>query len=228
MWEVCFIISVVVFITFLIISLVKNNKKRKRFNVFRPRNYVFAGTFIASVIMFLPCYKVFFGESEFAALKTFALSVHNTIRLFVVDSDFEFIAETTGEITSGLKEAYQIHAAILFLCAPVLTFSFVLSFFKNVTAYIRLLFAFDDDLYVFSDLNEKSLALARDISAKYKRATIVFANMGSEDKNNGLAENAEETGAIFFNKNVSFVKLAFRLKNKKTCFLLSDTMTTRM
>lgn len=220
MWEACFIVSVVVFITFLIISLVKNNKKRKRFNVFRPRNYLFAGTFIASVIMFLPCYKIFFGESELAVLKTLALSVHNTIRLFVVDSDFEFIAETTGEITSGLKEAYQIHAAILFLCAPVLTFSFVLSFFKNVTAYIRLFFAFGEDLYVFSDLNEKSLALANDISAKYKRATIVFTDMGSEKENGGLIEKAEETGAIFFKKNISSVKISFRLKSKKTCFFI--------
>lgn len=219
MWEVCLIISAFIFITFLIISLVKNNKKRKRFTVLRPRNYLLIGTFLAGAVMFLPCYKTFFGDSELAALKTVVLSLHNTIRLFVVDSDFEFLSEVTSGLDAGLKEAYQIHAAIIYLFAPVLTFSFVLSFFKNVTAYIRLSLSYRDDLYVFSELNEKSLAFAEDVAKKNKRAAIVFTDIffGQEDTND-LMEKAETFGAIFFKKSISAVNFSFHSKKSEISF----------
>lgn len=71
--------------------------------------------------------------------------------------------------------AYFIVIIILFLAAPLLTVSFIIAYFEKLTTYIKLAFSKNKKLYIFSDVNDKSLTIAKNI-IKRKSGTVVFAN----------------------------------------------------
>ena len=216
---VCYIIAIVAFLTFFTVMLVKSNRRLKS-NVLKPVNYLMIGTFVASFFLFIPVYANFFGVEKIS-FQTIILSIHNSIRLFVVDADFESITSFTALVDGAYGTAYEVFFAVLYVLAPILTFSFVLSLFNNISAYIRLLFSRYKDLYVFSDLNERSLTLAKDITGKNKNAVIVFTDVSTgKDEDNDLLEDANELGAIIFKKSVSSINYNVHSKSKKTVFFV--------
>ena len=42
--------------------------------------------------MFIPVYRDFFSNNILGMIETIIMSIHNTIRLFVVDADYEIIS----------------------------------------------------------------------------------------------------------------------------------------
>lgn len=216
---ICLFAAIIVFVVFLTIMSIKNVKKTKN-NMIKPVNYLMIGTFLACFLLFIPVYEDFFG-SQTVSVKTLILSIHNSIRLFVVDADFEAIKEFVSTLASPYGAIYELFFSILYVLAPMLTFGFVLSFFNNLSAYRRLLSVRWKDLYVFSNLNERSIALASDILRKNKNAAVVFANVSSDkDEDNELIEDANGIGAILFKKSISAIKYSVHSKNKKIVFFL--------
>lgn len=120
------------------------------------------------------------------------MSVHNTIRLFIVDGEFDIITENVPR-DLPIYEAYTVLAAVLFVAAPLLTFGIVASFFKNVFAYQKLIVNRNSQMYVFSELNEKSLILAKDLCKSNKKRIIVFTDVfeRNEEENYELVESAK-------------------------------------
>lgn len=215
---VLFIIAVCVFTAFFVVAVVKSGMRRKRASLLKPVNYLMIGTFVASFFMFIPVYIDFFNVVN-VDFRTLAISVHNAIRLFLVDADFEIILNFASQLDGVYSKLYQIVFAVLYVTAPVLTFSFVVSLFKNASAQIKLIFCSNKDLYVFSDLNDRSLSLATDIVNKKPRSVIVFADVSvSKDESNDHIEKALELGAILFQKSISSINYKLHSKNKELVF----------
>ncbi len=188
----------------------------KKKSVFKPLHLIMIGAFLSGILLFAPIYiDAYNGFS----LKSLLLSIHNTIRLFVVDADFNTIIAFSQTLDGSYSNLYQIISAVLFVLAPILSFGVVLSLFKDVFSSIKLFFCFFKDVYVFSDLNERSIALAKDISKEKKRAVIVFADI-SENKGetNDLLEKASEFGAISFKKSITALNFKSRLNRRKVFF----------
>ncbi len=222
----CLIAAIVVFVVFFVVMLVKHwRKSRKKGeksenHVLNPVNYLMIGTFLACFLLFIPVYEDFF-ESKSISVRTLILSIHNSIRLFVVDADFEAIREFVATLENPYGTIYEVFFSILYVLAPILTFGFLLSLFNNLSAYCRFFFKKWKDLYVFSDLNERSLALARDIVRKNKNVGIVFADISTDkDEDNELIEKATEIGAILFKKSILSINYNLHSKNKKLAFFL--------
>ena len=146
----------------------RGDEEEKSF-LFTPLRLLLTGCFVAGFFMFFPIYysSYFALESAVAReVKSVLLSIHNTVRLFIIDADFETVAEVVSgneNIATGLGVAYSVYASILYLLAPLFTAGFVLSFFKDAFARLKYRLYAKADIFVMSELNERSMALAEDI-----------------------------------------------------------------
>lgn len=214
------IISVLVLATAITLSvllhraeLVKENfDSRKRFFL-APFHVFLIGFFIAAVVLFYPVYYTDFLESDqgfVKVIKSVLLSIHNVLRLFVLDGEFDNIRDLLSDSTrveSSVGAVYTIYAAIIYIAAPALTAGVVLSFFKGASAFIKFSLYPHSDIYILSELNEKSIILAQDIltnkSNKRKRL-VVFTDVFEKDEESNfeLVSQAKRLGAICMRKDI--------------------------
>lgn len=174
-WKICFAISIgVICLTALAVSAYRKKRGGNKTSYI-----VIIGVALAAITVLYP---VCFGETEEGGLRALLLAVHNTFRLFVLDDDFSLMIAATEELAQPFRLAYWMLAAALYLAAPIMTFSVVLSFFRNYVARRAYRFHFFSPVYAFSELNEKSLALAKDLKKENPHCLIVFAGVGEETR----------------------------------------------
>ncbi len=220
MWLAFYLSSICVFFLSLIFSLIiSRNKFAKKHKISFFQSFL-SGVFVASFLMFLP---VQFATAEISlpgCWGAFLLTLFNSVKIFASGCEFNIIKDAIQFCPDGLKVLYQSWAATLFVTAPLFTFSFVLSLFKNISAYFKYLCAFNKDAYVFSELNEKSLALADDIKANNENAVIVFTDVFPENKESTyeLTERALNLGAVCFKKDILLVDFSRHSINKSVSF----------
>lgn len=217
--KVCYALSVLVLIigTFLSFHLMKNKKVKRVFNAF---NCFAVSVFSSAVIIFLPIYYKIFDGDKLRIIKTVLLSIHNTIRLFIVDGEFTIITDYIPR--TDIFEAYTFLSAVLFVLAPILTFGVVLSILKNIFTYQKYLLNYNSEVYIFSELNEKSLALANSLYAKNPKRLIVFNDTfeKNEEETYELIEKAKKLNSICFKQDITAVNFNVHNKKKKILFFL--------
>jgi len=138
------------------------------------------------------------------------------MRLFVLDGEYDVIHEFTADLPQSIRSGYSLVSAALYVLAPVMSFGFVLPFFKNVSAYRRLIFHYFSDIYVFSELNEKSLTLAASLK-KPSRCLIIFTDVfeNNEESTFELCEKAQELRAVCFRKDIVDINWGFHHPSSK-------------
>ena len=176
---------------------------------------------IGMFFMFVPVCDALQGAD---AVKTIFLSIHNTVKLFVVDSDFSIIQEYLASdyaIGGTLAIVFEYYAVVLFVVAPVMTAGFVLSFVKDAWSHILAFVGCSKTIIYMSELNPQSISLARDIRAseEYRDSMIVFFEVFDEhgEEYHELISRAQRLGAICFRKDISSVGLrpVFIFKRRK-------------
>lgn len=221
-WNICFILSVAIFILAIVISIVKLSIRGKK--VLLKPFYIFAVSVAISTMLIF--YPVYFGYFEgtinlfFRVVKSILFSIYSTIGLFLADSNFELIETmvSSANLSVLLTQSYTIFASILFVVVPISTFGIILSFFKNVISYVRYWCSFAKPIYIFSYLNDYSVTLAEDIFRNHKNSSIVFTDVYNkeEKERQELIDRIEAIGAICFKKDISSIKFGFHLKGKKS------------
>ena len=193
--------------------------------VLSPFQWFLAFFFLAAAFIFLPVYVFDGGWDAVAWIRNVLLSVHNAMRLFILDGDFEgvrfFLAAV--DLPEVLKSVYTVYAALLFVAAPVLAAGFVLSFFRNVGSVLRYLLCRPAHLVYMSELNERSLALAENILRAEKKGTrVVFCDVfvKNEEAEFELLSEAGRLGAICFRKDVTQIPLRRGLHHTRRTFYL--------
>ncbi len=182
---------------------------------------ILVGVVASSIVLFIPIYFNVFKTSGCNVFETIFIAIHNMIRLFVVDGDFEFITANVTELPDEIAKGYTVLFSILFVMAPILTFGFVLSFFKNLSAYRRYIMYLNKDVYIFSELNDKSIALAKSLYENGTSNCLIFADV--RDDNSELFEKAEKLGAIKFKKDILSVYFSIHSPKKElNFFAISD------
>ena len=160
-WGVAFAILLITFSDAFVISKLRYKRKR----TLTPNKALIFGVFVSGAVLFCPLYLEEFTDSiGFVDWgKSIMISIQHSIRLFAFDGDYMDIIERVAGLNPMLQMMYTALGAFLYFFAPLLTFSLILSFFKNVSAYRKYIFSFWQETHVFSELNEKSLALAKSI-----------------------------------------------------------------
>ena len=210
MWLVFLLISFACIaaapVTWGVVSAAAGNK-RKVF-IFK---FLVTGVFGALICVFVPAHMVNSEASGAGAVRAIFLSLYNTIQTFAAGCDYSNIANSVDRCPDSFVSLYEAWTSVLFVVAPVCTFGVVLSLFKNVTAYLRYIFCFSGKIYIFSELNSKALALAKDIRDKETKTCIVFTGLDSKkEEDDDLTQKAREMGAICFSKDITDVKLMKR------------------
>ena len=225
MWVTCFFIS---FETWLLLTAfsfsINNSKIAVKYN-FKLFNALVIGVVISAIVMFYPMNREALAPGFGNSVLAFFLSAFNTVQLFAVRYSFSAIQEGISFCPPQWETAYLIWAASLFVMAPVATFGFVLSFFHGVSSYLKYLGSFFKPVYAFSELNEKSLCLARDIRTNHRRAVIVFANADYHDDNGNseLLNGSRMIRAICLKKDISVINFEAHSKKKPIrFFMISD------
>ena len=176
------------------------------------------GIFLATFFLFVPINLDNFAEHALRIFKTILISIYNTIAVFTANSDYSGLYEYTATITNPtLLNFYRVVSSILYVVAPVTTFGIVLSFFKNVKAGINYALSFHKNVYIFSELNSKTILLAEDIREKEKRSTIVFTGVTEElkEKDDELFDRADVMKCILFKSDLTSLKFKHHVKNKQ-------------
>ena len=137
------------------------------------------------------------------------LSLLQSIQVMTAGFDFKDVFETFA----ASKETY-FYLAFLFTLAPVCTFGFVLSFFERFTSFFKFVSKRNEDAYIMSDINEKSVTFAKNVREQDKKALVIF----KRDKENPFYQDAVNAGAVFFEKSIKDISLKMRGANAKNFF----------
>ncbi|MGN0115803.1 MAG: hypothetical protein ACI396_10790 [Acutalibacteraceae bacterium] len=181
------------------------------------------------MFIFIPVYysAYEFGD-PYAFLRPALLSVHNAFRVFILDGEFDIIKDAVANLSVTSRAMYSFYVALLYVIAPVLTFSNVLSLFKNLKGELRFALHKNRPFYIFSELNEKSIALANSISKRYLESkdktqgkpVLVFTDVFEKDEESGyeLLLKAHDMGAICLKKDI--IRINVKRKRARVEFFL--------
>ncbi len=219
-WTIFLIISAFCLGSSIVMAVSSVKAKHKIRRIPEPSKILFFGVILSSVFLFIPIYVNVFKENSCGIFEAIFISIHNVIRLFVVDGDFNFITSNLINAPSDLYKGYTILFSILFVMAPVMTFGVVLSFFKNISAYERYFTHYNSDVFIFSELNDKSLALAESLYNKNKDCFLVFTDVfeKQEEHSYELIKKVKEIGAVCFKNDVVTVDFSFHSKKSQLNF----------
>ncbi|MBE6631107.1 MAG: hypothetical protein E7623_00235 [Ruminococcaceae bacterium] len=228
-FNVCCYLSLITFIGLTFAAVFVYFKAYRQSRLLQPGKIFAVAVFLSSVFIFFPIYletvSAVTDSDVINFLMALILSAHNTIRLFIVDGEFSIILDYTQHKEGITPIIFDFIASVMFIVAPILSFGAVLLFFENLTARRKYLFGFFRDTYIFSDLNEKSITLAKSIKDADPGRVIVFTDVfkSNEERSYELIEQAKELDAILFKSDISIAN--FRTHSKKAklyFFLISD------
>ena len=182
------------------------------------------GLFLSVVAIFIPIYytEYPFGD-EYTYIRPLLISIHNSLRIFILDGDFDIIKNSLNEQPELLRILYSLYSAILYVVAPVMTFTNVLSLFKNIKGEIRFWFHKYKKIYVMSELNQKSVALAKSIREKDRKSVIVFTDVfeQNEEDDYELLTQVRDIKAICLKRDVTHLNIVEK-KGDVEFFLIGE------
>ena len=218
-WNICFIISII--ILFLAVCHAENARKRyKSGRILTPFNTIFAGVFLAVFVGMIPMFVTMLAEESGFLLKLCMFDILQTIQVFTINVGADLILDNISSAEVAISGVYSTYMTTLFFVAPILTFGFLVSLFKNVLADMSYKLHFWNDVYVFSELSENSLLLAQSIKSKHDKALIVFTNV-DPDEGDVLSEHiesAKELKSILFQNDIVTVNFAKHSKKAQIFF----------
>ena len=233
----CFILSLAGVVISLGVCIANRNKEVgfKRltgFNAFQTYTICF---FLFVIPIFFPGYYDMFSSDVCIVreIKSILLSAHNTVRLFILDGDFEIIRDIVGKtvildnasvpcLRDWIGYCYSLYASVLFIAAPILTAGIVLSLFKNVFEFFKFRKKEVDTIYFISELNDRSIVLAENIlkdkDSKEHRVAFFDVHEVNEEVSSELVEKAKKLGTICFYRDIVDAYLVPRAKKAKRKF----------
>ncbi len=212
--SVFFYISLGVLLTTTVLAFF-TKKLTKKFPGFKPIYLRIAGAFLAIYIMLL---FVDYKPTVHGDTTTFFLAFFHAIQVMLAGYDYEFL-HTTMTLSKAFDSIHFLYTAFLFVLCPIYTFSFVLSFFESVTAYLKYLLNFKADLYIISELSDKSIVLARSLRESFPKCMIIFMDAdGAKDSVGDLKAEAKEINAISMKKEISHAGLRLHSSKAKVTF----------
>lgn len=222
LWEICLGISIWVLILPMTIMLcieIQSSRTGIHAPIFR------AGICCMLIAVSINLFPFLLGDDPQSGLmiaKAALLSILHGVKAFALGVENEMLQNAIEFCPESLREGYLICTTVLLLLAPLFTVGFVLSLFRNLSARIQYFLAYHREIYVFSELTDKSLTLAKDIAHNHTNATIVFAEtLGREDAISAeLLRGANRIGAILFHSDITAIA-ALKHSKKKGLWLFA-------
>lgn len=152
---------------------------------------------------------------------SFGVNLFETICVMLIQSSLRDALDAVSQYNSPLSEAYRIYVICLYVVGPLSVAGATLSFFKGfsrLTYAVKSLFA---ESYIFSSVNDRSLAVCRSVRAQRPKALILFAVGGEENFDEAALSQIDEVGGIVVRRSAKDVKHSLRRK-RHYCLLDTD------
>ena len=216
MITVCFWLCVTILVISALYALSLSIRKQYG-GALNPTNVLLVGVLVASFVLYFPAYFLQEAGDPFQLLKSILFTANTTMDMFGGGGDYGLIQD---EIASGdVRPGYLLVAALLMVLAPVLTLGVVMSFFGNIVSALRYAVAYFRDVCIFTELNERSLALAKDLARGNPNLALVFTSVSvSNDSTKELWNQAKKQGAILFPQDALSVKFNIHDSSKNMTF----------
>ncbi len=222
LWEICLGISIGVMILPMVVMLyieVHSSRTRLHAPIFP------VGIVCTLLAVGIGMFPLLLGEATVSIaviIKTVLLSLMNAVKSFTLGVEYDQVNNMMAVCPEHLSAWYSLWIVILLLLAPLFTFGVALSLFRNLSSRMQYAMAYWREMYVFSELTEKSLTLATDIAKNHSDATIVFAEaLGKDDEiSEELQRDARKLGAILFHGDIVSVA-ALKHSKKKGLWLFA-------
>ncbi len=217
MWNIFWWLSVATIAATVILTIMLTKRKLSHI---KPVYMLMAGSFVGTVFMLYPYYYSILGNDNSGWFKTLFVTLQNAIRVYTIDSEFvsnmHDVMESLDYVQPLLIDAYSALGAVLYIAAPLMTFGFVLSFFKGVTARLKHIFHLPAEAYVFSHVTAKSLAIAESIREKDKKAVLVFARASydADGVDEELTDRIKTLDGIMYKDEIAAIVIPWK-KYKK-------------
>ena len=222
-WKVClgvciaFLVGIIGFGAFLVFS-----KKRIKF----PIAVFILFEFLGGAALYFPIYWGGFHDP----IRSILVSFHSALQLFTIDAGFDTMFDAGEELESisvAFKETYYYVAAVYYIFAPVLTAGFIMSFLSSFHNFFKFKISFAKEVYVFNEMNKKTVNLAKSIKAQKKRATIVFCDITNQikEESDELYEELLDIRAICLGADITTLNFNHHSKSSNKSvhfFLISD------
>lgn len=218
-WQVCLFSTIILFVAAIVLYrfLVKNRRNANINIMHAAMVFCFAGTILLCTPAFIEEYKAENVNVLSAALMAFAKAV----KVFGGDAIFDDIMKHSSVIPDAIYQLYIGITLFIQLLAPICTVSVVLSLLKNVSAYFSFISKYNKNVYIFSDLNEKSYTLAKNIRKTDKKCVMIFTDIYDEDGTRSeFIKHVKKLGSICFRKDILTVDFNKHSSKKKIAFLL--------
>lgn len=151
------------------------------------------GVFFATFFMVLPTQWVKEGKDVFCEpLYAFLSSLLYSLKALTGRQDIAQLE--TIELPAVLKALCIVLSYICFALSPILASGLLMTFIGDTGEKMRFMLHRAPKCYVFSEVNENALALAKGIQNKSDKKTLVFCD--GKDANKALVAKAKELGAI--------------------------------
>lgn len=196
MFLICFIFSLSILLAFVIWWLIQR-KRYDRIRIFTPRIIIIMGVALATLVWYLP---INFSGGYAGPTHPLVYSILNAIKIFTANG-------IENHVKGAALPAYYLWLGnILSIWAPVLTLTVIFSLFNSFWSYGRYLVGFKKETHVFSELNERSLAIAKTLQ-KNGKCVIAFANISEENKGARLEllNGARKINAIFLKNDLEAI-----------------------
>lgn len=225
-WIICFALTLLIIAaTGTIFVKQKLSKNKKHINGL---NILTATCFVSAILLTYPAFYTMYKGMNADVFRSVVFAFRKAIRLFGADEIYSAVLDTVNTAPENIRDIYVVLVLIVQLVAPLISFGLVLSFFKNLSAYLSYACTYFKDIYVFAEINEKSIALAQDISANNKKAGFVFCDVAEKTPRlSDMVWEARKLGGVIFRKDINAVNLSFHSKRKSITFFAmnNDEMT---
>ena len=203
-------IGLIILISFLVLA-VKN-----RYSTSKCISCITTGVVLSTFFMIFPTQWIKDGaELSFP----FAYKLISSIAYsFATLGGGQNYAQTEAIALEGvLKTVYIVINYVCFITAPLLLSGLVLSLFGDMGEKMKFVFRFSGKCHVFSELNENSLQLAKNIK---KGDTVIFCSTKGLD--DALKTEARKSGFIPLYKSCDKVRISRRFKGYEFYLMFSD------
>lgn len=178
-----FIISVILFAVTVIFAIIRWKKRSDKKNILTGLRIMTLGTFISCVVIHLPFYyysNYYFGDPS-NYVRPIILSIHSTLQAFVLGFNYKDLLQDLPQLSDNLNMFYTFWVSFLYIVAPILTLTNILSLFNAFLSELQIKRNFfrRKPLYVFSEMNEQSIAIAQSIAKNYQDSK---KNKGNQKK----------------------------------------------
>ncbi len=221
--KVLILFSVISFVVFLGACFSFFYKRKKLYGFLNGIQLFIIGLFFAASLFYAPYYLEMFVSEQLVERvgKTLLMSIHHAISIFVVALNYEDVYLYASDY-GVIGTVYACYGAFLFVVAPLTTFGFIFTYANNFNAYLKILFFPRRKVYVFSELNNYTIALAGDVRKKERKSILIFTGV-SENVKASMMEEAKNMHARCIKADIlSFHAKTLKMKNRITYVLLNE------